>query len=133
MIEALFGSYPALASLLLRLTLGTLFTVHGYPKLAPQRKQGEAWMKSIGMPAGFILFGGIVEFFGGLGLILGILTPIIALLSAIYMLGTTWFSITKAKKKYQGGYELDITLFLAALALAFLGSGTFSIDHLIGW
>ena len=90
-------------------------------------------MKSIGMPAGFILFGGIVELFGGLGLILGILTPIIALLSAIYMLGTTWFSITKAKKKYQGGYELDITLFLAALALAFLGSGTFSIDHLIGW
>ena len=68
MIETLF-SYPPLASLLLRLAVGTLFTIHGYPKFKAQRAQGEAWMKSIGMPAGFILFGGIVEFFGGLGLI----------------------------------------------------------------
>ncbi len=132
MIETLFTYTPA-ASLLLRLAVGSLFTIHGYPKLSAQRKQGEAWMKSIGMPVGFILLGGIVEFFGGLGLILGILTPIIALLSALWMLGTTWFAIAKGKKKYQGGYELDITLFLAALALAFLGSGTYSIDHLIGW
>ncbi len=132
MIETLLTYTPA-ASLLLRLAVGSLFMIHGYPKITAQRKQGEAWMKSIRMPVGFILFGGIVEFFGGLGLILGILTPIIALLSAIYMLSTTWFSIAKAKKKYQGGYELDITLFLAALALAFLGSGTLSIDHLIGW
>src|SRR5207247_6866479 len=43
-----------------------------------------------------------VEFFGGLGLLLGILTPIIALLSALWMLSTTWFAITKLKKKYMG-------------------------------
>jgi len=89
-------------------------------------------MKGIGMPAAMIPFGGVVEFFGGLALILGLLTPIIAVLAALWMLSTTWFSINKVKKKYASGYEIDITLFLAALALALLGSGIFSIDHLLG-
>jgi putative oxidoreductase len=89
-------------------------------------------MKSMGMPAAMVSFGGVVEFFGGLALILGILTPIIAALSALWMLSTTWLVTTKAKKKYVGGYEIDITLFLAALALALLGSGIYSIDHLLG-
>jgi uncharacterized membrane protein YphA (DoxX/SURF4 family) len=48
------------------------------------------------------------------------------------MLSTTWLSVTKIKKKYAGGLEIDITLLLASLALTFLGGGTFSIDHLIG-
>src|SRR5437588_1970818 len=90
------------------------------------------WMKSMGLPTALIPFAGVVEFFGGLGLIIGILTPVIAFLSALWMLSTTWLSVTKIKKKYQGGLEIDITLLLAALALTFLGGGTFSIDHLIG-
>ncbi|HEX9196793.1 MAG TPA: DoxX family protein [Candidatus Bathyarchaeia archaeon] len=126
----LFGSYVDMASVLLRLTVGTLFMIHGYAKLTSQR-QG-SWMKNMGMPTALVPFAGFVEFFGGLGLLLGILTPIIALLSALWMLSTTWFAITKLKKKYMGGYELDITLLLAALALTFLGGGAFSIDRLIG-
>jgi putative oxidoreductase len=133
MIQTLFGSSVDLPSLILRLAIGTLFIVHGYPKLtAAQRAQGGAWMKSMGMPAAMIPFAGVVEFFGGLALILGILTPIVAALSALWMLSTTWLVTTKAKKKYVGGYEIDITLFLAALALALLGSGIYSIDHLLG-
>ena len=133
MIQTLFGSSVDLPSLILRLAIGTLFIMHGYPKLtAAQRTQGGAWMKSMGMPGALVPFGGVVEFFGGLALILGILTPIVAALSALWMLSTTWLVTTKAKKKYVGGYEIDITLFLAALALAFLGSGIYSIDHLLG-
>jgi putative oxidoreductase len=133
MIQTLFGSSVDLPSLILRLAIGTLFIIHGYPKLtAAQRTQGGAWMKSMGMPAAMVPFGGVVEFFGGLALILGILTPVVAALSALWMLSTTWFSISKVKKKYAGGLEIDITLFLAALALALLGSGIFSIDHLLG-
>jgi putative oxidoreductase len=133
MIQTLFGSSVDLPSLILRLAIGTLFIIHGYPKLtAAQRTQGGAWMKSMGMPAAMIPFGGVVEFFGGLALILGILTPIVAALSALWMLSTTWLVTTKAKKKYVGGYEIDITLLLAALALALLGSGIYSIDHLLG-
>jgi putative oxidoreductase len=89
-------------------------------------------MKGVGMPTALVPFAGTVEFFGGLALIFGILTPIIAFLAALWMLSTTWFSTVKGKKKYVGGYELDVTLLLAALALAFLGAGSLSIDHLLG-
>ena len=118
------------ASILLRLAVGSLFLYHGYPKLTSMRK-GE-FMKSVGMPTGLVPLGGFLEFFGGLGLLFGLLTPIIAVLAALWMLSTTWFSIAKVKKKYMGGYELDVTLILLSLALAFIGGGTFSIDHLIG-
>src|SRR5437879_13320973 len=132
MIQTLFTNLD-LSSLILRLAVGTLFMIHGYPKLtAAQRTQGGAWMKSVGMPAAMVPFGGVVEFFGGLALILGILKPIVAALSALWMLSTTWLVTTKAKKKHVGGYAIDITLFLAALALVFLGNGIYSIDHLLG-
>jgi putative oxidoreductase len=133
MIQTLFGNSVDLPSLILRLAIGTAFIIHGYPKLtATQRKQGGAWMKSVGMPAAMVPFGGFVEFFGGIALILGLLTPIIAVLAALWMLSTTLFSISKLKKKYAGGLEVDITFLLASLALALLGSGIFSIDHLLG-
>ncbi len=127
----LFFQSLDLASIVLRLAIGSAFMIHGYPKLKPN-EQAKGWMKSMGLPVALVPFAGVVEFFGGLGLILGILTQIIAILSALWMLSTTWLSVTKIKKKYAGGLEVDITLLLAALALAFLGGGTFSIDHLIG-
>ncbi len=133
LIESLFGVNIDLASLILRLAVGSLFMVHGYPKLGSQRQAGTGWMKSMGWPSGIIVFAGVAELFGGLALILGILTPIVALLSALWMLSTTWFASSKLKKKYVGGYELDITLMLAALALAAIGGGAFSLDRLIGW
>jgi len=132
MIQTLFGNSVDLPSLILRLAVGTLFIIHGYPKLTAQRKQGEAWMKSVGMPAAMVPLGGVFEFFGGLALVLGLLTPIVAVLAALWMLSTTWFSKSKLKKKYASGYEIDVTLFFVAIALALLGSGIYSIDHLLG-
>jgi putative oxidoreductase len=131
-VEPLFGVHLSVAALVLRVAIGGLFIVHGYPKLsAQQRKQGAEWMKSMGLPGGFILFGGVVEFFGGIAILLGVFTSIIASLFALWMLSTTWLAAGKMKKKFVGGYELDIILLLASLALAAIGSGIFSIDHLL--
>src|SRR5439155_3987023 len=130
MIQTRFTNID-LSSLVLRLAVGTLFIVHGYPKItAAQRTQGGAWMKSMGMPAAMVPFGGVVEFFGGLALILGILTPIVAALSALWMLSSTWFAMSKMKKIYVGGYEFDFTLFLVVLALCLIGNGINSIYYL---
>ena len=132
MVEPLFGVQVGVAALILRLAIGGLFIIHGYPKLgAQQRKQGAEWMKSMGLPGGFILFAGVVEFFGGIAILLGVFTSIIALLFALWMLSTTWLAAGKMKKKFVGGYELDIILLLASLALAAIGGGIFSIDHLL--
>ncbi len=133
-MSGLFGVHLSVAALLLRLALGSLFVVHGYSKLgAEQRKQGAEWMKGMGLPTGFILFAGVVEFFGGIALLLGILTQIIAVLFSLWMLSITWLQTSKMKKPYMGGYELDITLLIASLALAAIGGGTFSIDHFLGF
>lgn len=132
-LESLFGVSTDLASLILRVAVASLFIAHGYPKLGSQRVAGRGFMKSTGMPSNMIVFAGIVEVFGGLGLILGLLTPIVALLAALWMLSTTWFQYSKLKRKYVGGYELDITLLLVALAIVLLGSGAWSLDRLLGW
>jgi len=39
------------------------------------------------------------------------------------MLPTTWLSKVKMKKKFAGGYEVDIILLVASLALAAIGGG----------
>jgi putative oxidoreductase len=75
--------------------------------------------------------GSAQAFFGGIAILLGIFTSIIAILFALWMLSTTWLSASKMKKKFVGGYELDVILLLASLALAAIGGGTFSIDHLL--
>ena len=132
MVEPLFGVHLSLAALMLRIAIGGLFIIHGYPKLgAQQRKQGGEWLKGMGVPGGFALFAGVVEFFGGIAILLGIFTSIISVLFALWMLSTTWLAVAKMKKKFVGGYELDIILLLASLALAATGDGIFSIDHLL--
>ena len=130
---SLFGIHVTVAALLLRLVIGSVFVIHGYPKFSlEQRKQGGEWMKSMGLPSGFILFAGIVELFGGIALILGILTQIIAVLFALWMVSTTWLAKRKMKKKFAGGYELDVVLLFASLALAAIGPGVLSLDHFLG-
>jgi len=129
----LLGIHVSIAALLLRLVIGVTFIIHGYPKFsAQQRKQGGEWMKSMGLSSGFILFGAIIEFFGGIALVLGLFVRIIAPLFALWMLSTTWLSKAKMGKKFAGGYEIDVVLLVASLALAAIGAGVFSIDYLLG-
>ncbi len=131
MLEPIFGIHLSIAVVLLRLAIGSLYVYHGYPKLGAARKGTAEWLKSIGFPGWLATLAGVVEFFGGIALILGLLTSIVAALSAIWMIATTWLSIAKIKKKYAGGYELDITLLLVSLALAAIGGGRFSLDYLL--
>lgn len=131
MLEPFFGIHLSVAALLLRVAIGSLYIYHGYPKLGKARKGTAEWLKSIGFPGSLATLAGVVEFFGGIALILGILTSIVAALSAIWMIATTWLSMTKIKKKYAGGYELDVTLVLVSLALAAVGGGGLSLDYLL--
>jgi putative oxidoreductase len=132
MIESLFGIHASVASLLLRLVAGITFIVHGYPKLKDGGKGTGGWLKSLGVPSGFGLFAGVVEFFGGIDLVLGLFTSIVAVLFAFWMLALVWLSLAKIKKKFVGGWELDLLLLVGSLAVAAIGSGAFSLDRLLG-
>ncbi len=128
--------YIGYLALALRVWVGANYMLHGYPKLSGQgRQQAAQWMKSIGLPAGAAYTAAILEFFGGLFLIIGLIVPIVALFFAIEMIATALLKKTKMKATYikgQNTYELDVTYFLLAMVLIVLGAGAFSIDQLVG-
>lgn len=124
-------AYDQLAPLFLRLAIGVIFIAHGYPKLFKNFSGTAQFFESVGLkPAKFwVIIVGISEFFGGLALIIGFLTQIAALLIAITMfVAMVYVKKIKFKKGLVDGYEFDLILFAAALALLFLSPGAFAID-----
>jgi putative oxidoreductase len=123
--------FRQIAPLVLRIVLGAVFIVHGYPKLFKTYTQTVQFFESIGIkPAKVWVFVvGAVEFFGGILLIIGLFTQAVAFLIAVNMVvATFWFKIYKSKKKFADGYEFDLILLAIALALIFLGAGAFALD-----
>src|SRR3989442_15487522 len=104
-----FAAYPDVAALVGRVALGALFLVHGWPKIKDVRKP-IGFVKGTGWPggAGVALLFPLLEFFGGIALIIGVLAQIVAVLFVPEMTATTIFSKTKLKKKVILGYELDV-------------------------
>lgn len=121
------------AALVGRIALGALFLAHGLPKMKDLRKP-MAFVAGTGWPGGatFAVLFSLLEFFGGIALILGLLTQIVAVLFVLEMVATTIFSKMKLQKKFTLGYELDVAYAAFALVLALLGPGAFSLDRLLG-
>jgi len=124
---------PDLALLVGRLALGAAFLAHGWPKMKDLQKT-IGFVKGTGWPGGatFAVLFSLLEFFGALALILGLLTQIVAFLFVLEMIATTVFSIVKLKKKFVLGYELDVAYGAFALVLALLGPGGWSLDRILG-
>lgn len=121
-------AFKLFAPVILRMVLGVVFIVHGYPKLFKDFAGTVGFFESIGLkPAKFwVLMVGVVEFFGGIALIAGFATQLAALLIAINMVGA--IILVKRKMGFVNGYEFDLALLAMALALVFLGAGFYAID-----
>ncbi len=121
-----------LAALVLRLFVGGLMILHGLPKIK-NMKQPAAWVRSTGWTwaVGLVYPITLLEFFGGIALILGFLTQLVGLLFALEMVATTIFSRAKLGKKLMGGWELDLLFLAGSLALMLLGGGAWSLDALL--
>ena len=124
---------PDLALLVGRLALGAAFLAHGWPKVKDLQKT-IGFVKGTGWPGGatFAVLFSLLEFFGALALILGLLTQIVAFLFVLEMIATTVFSKMKLNKKFVLGYELDVAYGAFALVLALLGPGGWSLDRILG-
>jgi putative oxidoreductase len=127
--------YATYLALFLRVWVGANFVAHGYPKLGNAKAQTLQWTKSMGVPTVATYLAIILEFFGGLSLIIGFLVPLVGFCIVLEMAGAIVLKKTKMKAAYigQNSYEIDITYLMLAIALIVLGAGVISVDSLLGF
>ncbi|MBI4262722.1 DoxX family protein [Candidatus Uhrbacteria bacterium] len=118
----------SLSILLLRLVVGTVFILHGYPKLATPEPFVQ-FFASHGIPGGaaMVTFVGVVEFLGGILLVAGLLTRASAFLLAIDML-VALFGV-ELREGFALGAQFVTLLFTANVVLLLLGAGFISFDQ----
>lgn len=120
--------------LILRVVLGLTMAAHGYNKFfGGGRIKGTAgWFESIGMKPGTFhaRVAASTEMAAGLGLAVGLLTPVTAAGFVALMLVAAWtvhrhngFFIVKE------GWEYNLVLATAAVAVAATGAGRYSLDY----
>ncbi|MDO8600797.1 MAG: DoxX family protein [bacterium] len=130
-ILGIFRLYSDFTPLIFRVVLGLAFVAHGYPKLFTSREQVAQWFESIGIKPGkfWVLVVGVVEFFGGIALILGAWVELVGILLAVNMVVAMW-KVKWGKVGYvaQGGWELDLIYLVVALSFLFTGAGAFSLS-----
>jgi putative oxidoreductase len=138
-MDMLFAGAGDWGLLILRLALGAIFIVHGWPKINPNSPMKGltgfgGFLKSQGvpLPSLFALAVALLETVGAVLLILGIFTRIIALGLAIDMLVAirlVKFGMQKAgfMDPQKGGWEFEFALMAAALALFFTGPGAIAL------
>jgi putative oxidoreductase len=126
--------------LFLRVVIGLVFFAHGAQKLlgwfgGTGLKGTRGWLASMNfrMPAVMALMVASAES-SGLLFALGLLTPFAALL----MTSAMFVAIASVHWKngfFNGsqGFEFNLSLIAAAVAVAATGPGRFSLDRLIGW
>jgi putative oxidoreductase len=115
-----------LGAALLRTGLGAMFIAHALLKYFVFTLPGNAqFFESLGLPGalGYVTFA--AELVGGVMLIAGLYTRVVAFALVPFLIGATWahsgngWLFTSPK----GGWEYPAFLTLAALAMGFIGNG----------
>jgi putative oxidoreductase len=138
-IKKLIKTESGYSTLALRIPIGIIFMAHGAQKLfgwfGGYGLEGTGgWMESIGLAPGFImaLMAGSAEFFGGLFILLGLLTRPAALALSFTMV-VAIFSVhfTNGLFMSNNGYEFGLVLLAACVSLAFSGAGKLAVDNVL--
>lgn len=139
LINKTFDATAGWEALILRAPVGMILAAHGSQKLfawfGGYGLDGTGqWMASVGLNPGYLmaLLAGGSEFFGGVALMLGLLTRPAAAINALTMLvalfwvhwGNGFFLTSK-------GIEYALALLSATAALVVIGGGRYSLDAMI--
>ncbi|TMO88762.1 DoxX family protein [Pseudoalteromonas spongiae] len=139
LLATLTSSQAGYAALALRLPIGIIFMAHGAQKLfawfGGYGLEGTgAWMESIGLAPGYLmaLMAGSAEFFGGLFILLGLLTrPAALALAGTMIVAIFTVHFENGLFMSNNGYEFGLALLAASISLLFSGAGKASLDALI--
>lgn len=138
-LTQIIATQNSLSPLALRIPLGIIFAAHGAQKLfgwfGGYGLEGTGqWMASIGLEPGVLMaaLSGSAEFFGGVFLLLGLLTRPTALVLAVTML-VAIFSVHIHNGLFMSnnGYEFALALLAGVVSLLISGGGRASVDKLI--
>ncbi len=144
MLDKLFQTDANWAITIVRIVLGVVIFAHGAQKML-------GWFggygfsgtmgfftKTLGVPAPFAFLAICAEFFGGLGLILGLLSRLAALgigvnmLVAIVMLHRQFGLFANWSGTQKGeGYEFHLLVLAIVIAIIVQGAGALSLDRAI--
>lgn len=121
-----------LALLLLRLALGVIFAFHGYPKLFTHTQEAMQAFGHMGFPTYFVYIAGVIEFFGGGLLIVGLFTRV----AGLFLAGEMAVALVKvhgilATPMKVDAYQFPLAMAVGAFALATLGAGLISLDQAV--
>jgi len=127
--------------LLIRLVFGLTLAAHGSQKLfgwfggeGPRGTAGMFEKLGFRQPLAIAVLAGLAELGGGLLLALGLLTPLGAFALVVVMLmAIATVHWAKGFWGTAGGYEFNLAIIAAALAVAATGPGRFSLDNAAGW
>ncbi|MDX1537203.1 DoxX family protein [Arsukibacterium sp.] len=139
LIAKLTSTDAGWSALALRVPVGVIFAAHGAQKLfgwfGGYGLEGTAgWMDSIGLSPGMLMafLAGAAEFFGGLALIIGLLTrPAAAALSIAMLVAIFAVHFANGLFMANNGYEFGLALLAASVSLLFSGAGKLSVDKLL--
>ena len=130
----------SIGRLLLRLTVGGFFFGHGTQKLfgwfgGHGLEPTGQFFESLGMRPGRrnALAAGVAESAGGAGILAGFATPLAAgALTSVMLTAINRVHLKNGPWVSNGGYEYNVVLIAAVLALADVGPGALSLDHVLG-
>jgi putative oxidoreductase len=143
-METLLFTYWSWSTLVIRVVLGVIFFAHGAQKVlgwfgGHGLKGTTQALSSLGLPLPVAYLVCFFELFGGIGLIVGLLTRLAALAIAVVMVGAIvkvhWqngfflnWELTPGKGH---GFEANLALLAMAVACLIAGGGAWSLDRLL--
>ncbi len=111
----------------IRAAIAVIFIVNASGKLNPGFVD---WLTSIGIPAEMQIPILLAELVSGILLLVGVLTRISASLLSIIALGAIFYVKKASNLTGEGGYQIDLILLAACLAIIAIGPGRISVSHL---
>jgi putative oxidoreductase len=126
--------------LILRLALGVIMVSHGIPKIQKRQVLGKKWHEHYGVPAVTVFATGILQLVGGVALVIGLLTNLVALIMTFDMLAALYICIFNPHHREpfnsvtpEKGWDINLLLVASLVVLILLGGGAWSVYNWWVW